>query len=206
MIPSRIGGGMYDVGGRKMPGVTTVCGVGQRRFGSEYHMHRGTYVHSAAALILSGEELDTGHLGADEQYWWDECRPYIEGFQLFVKETGFVVHGDDIELLVYSLEDGIVGTLDFVGEMTKVEKQYRGQGVFDLKTLGSGLQLDKSIRPQTAAYALAYKKMRGLTRLPKRFGVPVSGAGKYDFKMLSDPTDINVFRAHQIVYNWQNTT
>ncbi|MBW2093327.1 MAG: hypothetical protein JRI80_00425 [Deltaproteobacteria bacterium] len=29
--------------------------------------------------------------------------------------------------------------------------------------------------------------MRGLTRLPKRFGVAVNGAGKYDFKLLSDP-------------------
>jgi len=134
----------------------------------------GTYVHKAADLYDSNT-LDFANLD-------DFLLPFLEAWQLFLKETGMKILQSEKKL--YSQKYGFAGTLDRLGIIQEEE------ALIDIKTgvksISHGVQL--------AAYEQLCKenKLTEKRRL-KRITVKLKENGSYSIDSYKDRSDFAVF-------------
>ena len=143
---------------------------------------RGTAVHKAAPLVLAGE-LD-----------WDALDPalvvpcrHLEIWQRDMKPEIIA-----IEKPMYSEKYGYAGTPDIICRIS------RKLMVCDIKTGDLG-----TVGQQTAAYAELYKETTGYRGKIERYALDLSATtGSYKFIHLTNPHDLDFFRARHFQYNY----
>ncbi len=175
-----------DHNGIVLPGVTTILspiidysGVPERIM--EAARHRGNEVHLACELYL-WDMLDEDSLE-------DEYKPYLDGFKLFLKETGF--QPELVEQIVHHPVMGYAGTLDLAGTFMHKKKDVRA--LIDIK---STFRLMDSTAPQTWAYREAHAVAHPDQRFKHRYGLRLTREGKYQLKAYADDMeDGNIFRS-----------
>lgn len=175
---------------RLLPTVTTVIGDVLADFpDDELAMLRGRIVHHACALLDGGGDGS----GLD----WPSLRPeyvgYVQAWEKFMKDTGFEIL--EVEQAVVCEKMGYAGTLDRVGILKEMTT------ILDIKTSRS---IWKTEGVQTAAYAHAWKEMRGFRGKIQRITVHLTPEGKYNLAPpWKDVSDIYVFQAALQCYRWR---
>lgn len=167
----------YRVAGKVVPGVTRILAplidlAGIPKDVLDAKADLGRRVH-AACHYLSENDLDPWSIDGD-------VRPYLDGFELFLRETGAVIVAN--EQIVHSAQWGYAGQLDLKAEID-LERW-----LLDIK---SCVAVPMSAGPQTAAYQRAdadpLVKRRGALRLTPE--------GRYRLEPLNDPNDWSAFLA-----------
>lgn len=186
----------YSVGGQKVPNVTLIMEPlidysKVPRAILQAAMERGNYVHKACELYV-WDMLDESDVPPEYQ-------PYIDGFKLFLKETGF--EAELVEHRVFHKTLKYAGTLDLAGSLP-CHRQKSKRAVIDIK---STFRMMESVGPQTAAYADAYAsdKPKEL-HFQERYGLRLTADGKYELKPMKDIGDMTVFRSCLNLYNYFN--
>lgn len=171
---------IYSFNGVQVPSVTqilTEAGFIDGRWYTEESRMRGTAVHAGCQF------LDEGDLDMESLH--PEIVPYVQAYELFKKESGFVV--EHIEKRVYSATYQYAGTLDRTGELN-------GQDVIlDIKTG----QIQSWCGLQLSGYNIAL----GLDL--HRFGLQLKDNGKYKLIPYKDPTDAQTFISAVQVVRWK---
>lgn len=148
--------------------------------------HFGKHVHLACHLY-DADELDLNALDP-------ALRPYLEGWARFKEDTG--AHVFESELPVYHPRWGVAGMLDKLAGCALADLPM----VIDLKSAST---LQKSWRPQTAAYREALAHTRPGQRVSrKRACVHLTGDGKYKVHTSSSPVDLNIFVSAYNCHRW----
>lgn len=163
----------YTLDGRPVPGVTQVlkeAGLVNADWATQWHLERGQAIHAAAEYIVRGT-LDWSTV--DER-----IRPYLDALQKFLKDSDCELATAAPELFVHSARHRYAGRLDLVA------KVFGEWTVCDWKSGAVG-----PAGPQTAAYEMAYREERGITKLLKRIAVQLKPDGKYKMKELADFSD-----------------
>lgn len=142
----------------------------------------GTHVHKAVHLF-NEERLELATLDPVLQ-------AYLLGWQRFLDETGAVVIHSEQRLL--SRNNGFAGTLDSIVHWGKSRR------LVDVKTATAH---PRTVGPQTAAYAEAWKEVHGET-IRERYSVLLTPDGRYNLKKCDDPRDWNIFRAALTLHRW----
>ena len=135
----------------------------------------GNHVHEAVHLFCMG----TLHWPSLDP----NLRPYVEQFSRFLAESGADVLAS--ELIVGSQRYGYAGTLDLILSVRRLKRQRTM--LCDVK---SGLVPQRTVGPQTAAYAKAAREGFWPEPLLKR-GVVQLGATSYKFRPLDDGSDFD---------------
>lgn len=188
----RLEDGSYMVGGRKVPGVTSVLKVlwpqaqHYRLRTAQIAAERGREVHDVIANLLRGRKIARID---------PKIEPFVEAWTRFSNETDF--HAEVIEEPVYSSIYNYAGTLDAVGFMAKSRKPRLA--VFDWKT-SNAPHITVSMGPQLAAYEQAYHELKGGRRLG-RFAILLGRDGQYRIEAMWNWTDISLFLSCLNVYN-----
>lgn len=183
-------GHIYRVDGRVFPSVTQVL---EPYTGLEFvdreTLRRaaefGNHVHQAVHLYNVGE--------LDEQSLDPALVPYLDGWKLFLYESGATVILS--EHRVASRRYQFAGTLDdllFWGNSKRL---------IDVK---SGSVVPKTTGPQLAAYGRAYFEETG-ERIRYRRCVHLPGEGKYKVIPLNNPRDWPIFQCALTIHKWINT-
>jgi len=173
----------YILDGRVIPSVTQILtaeGIINGQWYTEDGRRRGGHVHLALRY------LDEGRL--DEDSVTDEVRPYLEAWQRFISETGFICL--QIEQPYADRNLGFAGTPDRVGWMDGDKTL----SIIDIKT-GSP---EPWHALQTAAYAVGIGK-----RMAKRWSVYLRNDGNYRLVQYQDIDDINAWIGLVSIRNWK---
>jgi len=173
----------YILDGRVIPSVTQILtaeGIINGQWYTEDGRRRGGHVHLALRY------LDEGRL--DEDSVTDEVRPYLEAWQRFISETGFICL--QIEQPFADRNLGFAGTPDRVGWMDGDKTL----SIIDIKT-GSP---EPWHALQTAAYAVGIGK-----RMAKRWSVYLRNDGNYRLVQYQDIDDINAWIGLVSIRNWK---
>ena len=172
----------YTAHGVKYPSVTQVISsaglYGDTSFFTDYSRDRGTFVHLAIQLHLSGE--------LDEDTIDPVILPYFEAWTSFVKEAGYV--SDECEKVMASDIYHFAGTIDHIGHLN---------GHFCLLDVKSGAP-SPSHAIQTAGYSILLKHP-GV----KRFSLYLKDNGTYKLIENKDRQDEQIFKAALAVYFWK---
>jgi len=166
-----------------IPSVTQILtaeGIINGQWYTEDGRRRGGHVHLALRY------LDEGRL--DEDSVTDEVRPYLEAWQRFISETGFICL--QIEQPFADRNLGFAGTPDRVGWMDGDKTL----SIIDIKT-GSP---EPWHALQTAAYAVGIGK-----RMAKRWSVYLRNDGNYRLVQYQDIDDINAWIGLVSIRNWK---
>lgn len=162
----------YRVDGRILPSVTQVleaAGISDKTWVPESALIRGTHVHRAIELDIASD-LDWSTL--DESYY-----PYMEAWEAFQKESGFVIEASEIR--VWHRTDLYAGTLDLRGRFS------RSRAIIDIKV--------NSIPPHTRIQTAGYD--RCLEKKHHRFALQLKDTGRYKLVEFKDPRDYKVWQA-----------
>ncbi len=182
----------YFVDGIETPSVTTILqSAGLVNFDRvpykvlEKAAYIGTCVHSATAYADAGtldrDSLDPFLLG------------YVEAWEKFKKETGFII--TNIEIKLYSERYKYAGTIDRIGIINNREV------LPDIKTG----QHTISHGPQTAAYAQAAREMGIIkSRRPDKMTVKLNEDGTYNIYPLKGGADFAAFLNALAIYKFKN--
>lgn len=208
----------YDVGGLKLPSVTTVLdildkGVGLQKWIAKLGWEesrrifkasgeRGGRVHSYIQGVLSGE--GTPRLIEEED------TPYCAGFNAFNFDilSKLTIEKQDSEKTVYCKTCGYAGTLDWFLVFRRFERPHRA-ALVDWKTSS---KIRDEVAIQTAAYLHAYftsqgascKRANALARKVERWCVRLTEDGSYQVRRYYDyDSDFACFKALLEVYNWR---
>jgi hypothetical protein len=178
---------IYRLGNRVLPSVTQVlrdAGVVEF-YGSNNATHamlRGTYAHLACEL-LDKNKLDRDTLD-------DEVRPYLEAYEAFKRDSGFVP--ELIEKRLYHPYAMYAGTIDRVGLLSNE------RALIDLKTGG-----------KYRAYDIQLGGYDGLCsvnehHIDKAFSLYLKANGKYSLVELKDrKRAAQVFMAALTLKQWK---
>ncbi len=137
----------YTLGGRKVPGVSTVLQPLQMFEGIPpevlekarlrgQHVHEACHLHTVGGLIWDSLE--------------DDVAAYVRGYLKFQAEAGFLTLAS--EQRVASKKYQFAGTLDLYGIFK------RGEAMVDMKATAT---LPRTVGPQTAAYKVALEETTG---------------------------------------------
>jgi len=183
----------YTYGGAPIPSVTQVLkGVGIIDFSMvpaarlEAACLFGTAAHRATALS------DKGTL--DEEALDTNLRPYLDGWQLFCQEYGFVA--EFIEEPMYSKIYRVAGTPDRIGKWRIDESIV----IPDIKT---SFDFSPANAIQLAGYELIFKEQLKKKHKIKRLSILLNCEGTYKIQEYKDKNDTNIFIAALAVYNWK---
>lgn len=146
---------VYTLDGRRATSVTEALSIVPHWEASDWYLDRGTQVHSAAAYIARGIDIDFDPLIAGQV---QACRAWIHDFQ------PKVMH---VETRVASALYGYAGTLDLAIEVGG--KPY----LVDYKGT-----LSKSVQWQLGGYSVAAKEWLGIS-FKHGFGVELKQDGTY---------------------------
>lgn len=160
----------YLVDGEEVPSVTTILQpLTSRGYGKinpsvlEYAANRGRAVHEALEIYDLGGELEV--VPETEGY----IRAYLEWSQIYrPKWIG-------VEQIVYSADEGFIGTLDRFGVLNGTER-----AIVDLKTSNPTKEALVAVCCQTAAYMLALSETDEGSA-PRRYGLFLKPDGTYRF-------------------------
>lgn len=173
----------YLLDGLVVPSVTQILaaeGIIDGQWYTEEGRRRGDHVHLALRYH------DEGRL--DEKSVTDEVRPYLEAWQRFISETGFIcLH---IEQPFADGNLGFAGTPDRTGWMDGD----RVLSVIDIKTGAP----EPWHALQTAAYAVGLGK-----RLARRWSVYLRPNGSYRLVQHRSNDDIQAWLGIVSVHNWK---
>jgi len=173
----------YILDGRVIPSVTQILtaeGIINGQWYTEDGRRRGGHVHLALRY------LDEGRL--DEDSVTDEVRPYLEAWQRFISETGFICL--QIEQPFADRNLGFAGTPDRVGWMDGDKTL----SIIDIKTGAP----EPWHALQTAAYAVGLGK-----RTARRWSVYLKANGSYRLVQHRANDDINAWLGLVSVHNWK---
>jgi hypothetical protein len=175
----------YFLGDDELPSVTTVlkrAGLVNYDFCTEYARERGSVIHKAIHLELSGKGLDWSTLN-------EELHPPVSGALQFV---------EDMKAKTIATEERVHSTL------------YRYAGTLDWRGIIDGklwiidwksfMTPTKATGWQTAGYADASTEMTG-QRVSKRCAVHLAPDGRYKTELYESRADLQVFRAALIIAN-----
>jgi hypothetical protein len=186
----------YMLDGVILPSVTQVLkGVGIIDFSNippsrlEAACKFGTAVHKATEL------WDKGTL--DEVVLDPHLKPYLDGWKLFRKETGF--NPIAIEEPLYSKIYRVAGTPDRLG-------QWNINTPFVIPDIKTTFELSPANAIQLAGYELMWKEFdKGADIKAKyiRISVLLNDKGTYKIEEYKDKNDTNIFIAALSVYNWK---
>jgi hypothetical protein len=181
----------YMVRGVAVPSVTTVLNPLNELDGIPADVlaaaaRFGTHVHLACHLWNVGE-LDLKALDP-------HLLPYLNGWVKFLKDSGAVVLVS--ERRVYHPKLQYAGTLDAV---VRWENSTR---LIDLK---SSVKVPRTVGPQTAGYAEAYRS-EGHELSSIRGCVHLLGDGGYRLHRLTDRGDFHIFLSALNIASWRNKT
>lgn len=141
------------------------------------HVHLGVHLYNMGTLNYA--TLD-GYLV-----------PYIRGWEKFLDDAGAtVLHS---ETRIYSKRLNYAGIVDTICCFNDRETD----ALVDVKT---GTSVPKTVGPQTAGYAHAYKEMNG-GRLLRRYCVHLK-QDHYSLHRLNDPQDWDIFKAALLLHQW----
>ncbi len=176
----------YYLDGVKVPWTVTEIPKEARLIDEEYFTEesrqRGMAVH------LATKYLDEGHLDWECEAMKDpRVRPYVEGYQAFLDETGFV--STSIEQMIHDEVWGYAGRYDRTGTMPR-----RAQPI--LAEVKTGAYSD------WWALQLAGYEAR-LSKRHLRLAIQLMKTGRYKIHWFKDPNDIKVFRALITGNNWK---
>lgn len=142
----------------------------------------GNHVH-AAVHLHNEERLDWSALDP-------ALMPYVQAWQRFLDDTGAVVLRS--EQRVVSARFGYAGTLDTL----------LAWGPRDVLTdVKSTSGVPRTVGPQTAAYAEAWREMTG-RRVRDRYCVHLKPDARYALHKLDNPRDWSVFQAALTIHQW----
>ena len=164
------------------PGVTTILkrvGFISDRWFTEQAAVRGSYVHQACQYL---EEKTLDDATVD-----DELRGYLNAYQKFLNESGWV--STTIEKPMHHAVLGYCGCPDRIGHMADGK-----EGILDLK---SGLPFGWH-KLQTAAYTALYKPDD--PQSIQRYSLYLRGDGSYKLDRYADKNDLKIFLATLTVY------
>lgn len=175
----------YRVAGEVWPSVTRVLAPITNFDGVPAHLlaaaaEFGTHVHAAIHLYNQGQ-LDRAALDP-------ALAPYLDAWQLLLRETGAVVV--ESERMVLSEQHCYCGTIDSVVHWK------RRRVLFDIKTTATP---PASAGPQTAAYAEAM----GASYMP-RYVAHLRGDGSYRLIPQTDARDWPVFLSCLNIWRFNN--
>lgn len=142
----------------------------------------GSHVHEACHLFNQGA-LDTATLDP-------ALAPYVAAWSSFLEDSDATVLLS--EHRVASRKLGFAGTLDTIVWWGKSKR------LVDIKTSAG---VPKTVGPQTAAYATAYREQTG-EALKHRYCVQLKENGKYALRKLDDPQDWQIFQSALILNRW----
>lgn len=179
----------YKVDGITRPGVTSVLAAAglSPDFSCippnvlEAKRKLGEDVHYYTMLCDSGFDVTDMH----------ELQPYIDGWKMFVKETGFKSLAR--EKILYSPQHQYCGTVDAVGEA------YGQVALIDIKC--SAVVDLTNTGPQTAAYEQAWAELKG-EKINKRYVVKLM-PNAYKLIPCKDKNDLQIFLYALQIYNWR---
>ncbi len=140
---------------------------------------RGQRVHEATHLLDVGD-LNWDSLKRIEEALGEPIIPYIQAWERFKRETGFIAH--IIERPCWNKAYRVGGVVDRVGEFPNDNRD----SVLDLKTMASGSRVPFWTRYQVAGYDEMLPRPGGRHRF--RWGVGLKPNGDY---VLEQFTDIN---------------
>lgn len=167
----------YTLNGVRLPSVTEILGPLQdfsmiRPEVLEAAREFGQHVHDACDLFDRGE--------LDWQSLDPSLVPYVEGWKLFIEESGAVVIGSETQV--------VHEKLGYAGSPDKVLAWGNRIVIPDLKATAI---VPKTVGAQTAAYAEAYHSMHG-GKKPERYCIHLQD-GKYRTHPRKDPADWSLF-------------
>ena len=182
----------YTLDGIVLPSVTQII---QEAGLSDYSFVNETVLKAAAnfgtAAHLACELEDYKDLDYDSLN--PELRPYLNGWNKFKKDTGFIC--EEIEKRVYSKKYLYAGTLDRVGPL------FKRKALVDIKT---GTSLPKWIRLQTAGYKIIYNEgLKIKDQIKDRYVVQLL-PDDYKLEQHIDKSDTDVFLAALTIRNWKH--
>lgn len=182
---------VYRLDGRVVPSVTQILqplndfsmvnpGVleAAREFGN--HVHQACHLDDMEMLDWS--ELDPALV------------PYVTAWRAFLTDSGAVVIASE-QPLAHS-------TLGYAGTPDRVLSWKKSIVIPDLKATAL---VPRSVGPQTAGYAAAYKSQHG-GREPERLCVQLRANGTYSSHRRREPTDWSVFLSCLNVWRFINAT
>lgn len=173
----------YTVDGRVYPSVTQIIKaagiIDDTRFNEEA-TNRGTLIHYATAMY------DLGKL--DEAGVPDDVRPYLEGWERFLRETKCEIVS--VEKRVYH------PTWEYAGTLDREVRLHHRDGLLDIK---SGTpQAWHTV--QSAGYAIASG------RYCKRYGVYLDANGGYKLESHDDdPGDQRLFMSALAIFQFKQS-
>ena len=185
----------YRLGDRVLPSVTQITATIAPLFGSprgvlEAKADLGTAVHLATQFYDEGD-LDRDSLPA-------VVLPYLDAYVRFRQETGFKPIA--VEEKVFSELYGFAGTLDRVGEFTKLKGGRRAsRAIVDLKAT---YRILPASGPQTAGYQYAWNERRPSKKADRRFVLQLKADQTYRLEECADPTDWSVFASALTILHW----
>ncbi len=182
----------YTLGGRKLPGVTSILKpfYGDLRYVQqdvlEYKSELGQAVHKAVELHVLG--------GLDYSTLVSPVAEYFDQFLRFEAETGF--RAIAAEARVHS-DLGYAGTLDLAGYMHNM------LGVIDVKTTAA---LSPVVALQLAAYLRAFNERREKKQevATRRFALRLT-PDKYRLVPFTEAGDFAVFLSLLKIHQWAET-
>lgn len=139
------------------------------------HLRRGRLVDAACNLLGAGRTIDPAWWegvsgeGDDDRVEHEECRPFIDAYAKFLKETRFTMNYCALKVQNTTLR--YVGHIDQIGA-------FRGSDVLALLDLKTGGKSNWH-RLQLGLYAPAVMEKLHLLRL-RRFNLYLTGDGKYE--------------------------
>lgn len=177
----------YRLNGARLPSVTQILSpYSSLEFVDRDLLERaaafGTHVHEACHLF-SQDALDRESLDS-------ELAPYVDAWAAFLEDTGAVVLLS--EQRVVSEQYGYAGTLDAIVWWGKSKR------LIDIK---SSTGVPKTVGPQTAGYAQAYREQTG-EPIRDRYCVQLKPDGTYRSHKLSDPADWSIFLSALNLNRW----
>lgn len=178
---------IYRVKGNIVPGITELLrGSGILKgavHGSDEALWRGKIIHKALEYLNKGtlnfETVDESVL------------PYLTAYQKFRSDTGFTPKSWEISLYNPILK--YCGTYDVEGLCG--EERW----LIDTKTGLVDRNMGAWVGIQTAAQCLLLPN----SMTYKRFGLKLTGEGKYNLIPFNDPNDFNAFIAIVALRNWR---
>ena len=165
----------YALDGRPVAGVTSIirdlCGVSWQAY--QWYLDRGTVVHSAAALLVSGkldwkgwEKALRDALTEDQA---NDILGRVRGIEKFLRETRLI--GVAVEDQMGSAKYGFAGTCDLLARRGHED---RPTVIVDWK--GS---CDGRVQYQLGAYSLLYTENYNRRLIERAVAVELDGSGNY---------------------------
>lgn len=172
----------YRLGGVKIPSVTQIIAdaglYGDTSHFTEYSRDRGSFVHKAIQLHLSGE--------LDEDTLDPVIVSYLEVWKKFEVEAGYV--SDECEAMLADAIYRYAGTVDHIGHLN-------GHFcIIDVKTGGA--------TPATGIQLAGYENLLKVGGA-KRYALHLNAEGSYKLIEYKDRNDRNVFLAALALFYWK---